>query len=51
MEACALPNQEAATVAEVLVKKFVARCGIPQMLYSETLQVLCSLAEMCGLVA
>lgn len=31
METCALPNQEAATVAEVLVKKFVARCGVPQL--------------------
>ena len=31
----ALPNQEATTVTEVLVKEFVARFGVPRELHSD----------------
>ena len=34
-EAYSLPNQEATTVAEVLVKEFVSRFGVPRELYSD----------------
>lgn len=30
-----LPNQEATTVAEVLVKEFVCRFGTPQIIHSD----------------
>lgn len=35
LEAYALPNQEANTVAEVLVKEFFCRCGTPMELHSD----------------
>ena len=52
MEAYALPNQEAATVAEVLVKEFVARFGVPLMLHSDQGRNFESVvfSEMCGLL-
>ena len=34
-EAYAIPNQEATTVARVLVEEFVARFGIPRQIHSE----------------
>ena len=34
-EAYSLPNQEATTVAEVLVKEFVSRFGVPRELHSD----------------
>ena len=34
MEAYAIPNQEATTVARVLVEEFVARFGIPRQIHS-----------------
>ena len=52
VEAYALPNQEAATVAEVLVKEFVARFGVPLMLHSDQGRNFESVvfSEMCGLL-
>ncbi len=35
VEAYALPNQEAVTVAEVLVREFVSRFGVPMILHSD----------------
>ena len=35
MEAFAIPNQEATTVARVLVDEFVARFGIPRQIHSD----------------
>ena len=35
VEAYPLPNQEATTLAEVLVKEFACRFGIPQIIHSD----------------
>ncbi len=35
VEAYALPNQEAVTVAEVLFREFVSRFGVPMILHSD----------------
>ena len=52
IEAYPLPNQEATTVAEVLVKEFVCRFGTPQIIHSYQGQNFESavFAEMCQLL-
>ena len=52
MEAYALPTQEATTVAEVLVKEFVAWFGVPLMLHSDQGRNFESVVflEMCALL-
>ena len=52
VEAYALPNQEATTVAEFLVKEFVARFGVPLMLHSDQGRNFESVVflEMCALL-
>ena len=52
VEAYPLPNQEATTVAEVLVKEFVARFGVPLMIHSDQGRNFEStvFSEMCGLL-
>ena len=52
VEAYPLPNQEATTVAEVLVKEFVARFGVSLMIHSDQGQNFEStvFSEMCGLL-
>lgn len=52
VEAYALPNQEAVTVAEVLVREFVSRFGVPMVLHSDQGRNFESavFSEMCALL-
>ena len=52
VETYALPNQEATTVAEVLVKESVAQFGVPLMLHSDQGRNFESVvfSEMCALL-
>ena len=51
-ESCAIPNQEAATVAEKLVSEFVYRFGVPRELHSDQRTNFESkvMAEVCKLL-